>query len=140
MGYYANSEWYVTITGDIDALANDLKAQGFNDSWGKPEDLKEDSMDVVLGSLNNCNEDMGLEVSDDGRSIYGWGGGKMLSLAGENAFWATLSKHLTGTVDWVSQEGDGFWRVRLYGNGSFRDFPGTIVYPDDTDDTDTFTP
>jgi len=34
-------------------------------------------------------------------------------------------------VDWCGED-ESYWRIRLYGNGEFREFAGQIVYPLDT--------
>jgi len=141
MGYYADSTWNITVTGDIDALASEIKSLGYADGWtlfisASPTVDDRDSVGVLRDAVTNCNEDSNVEFSDDGRSFSGWGGGKMLSQASDDDFWATLAKYCTGTVDWRGED-NSLWRVRLYGNGEFKDLPGIIVYPDDTE---AFTP
>ena len=120
MGYYAESEWYVKITGDMEKLADALSEYVLT-----TDDMT--SVDVVEYAASECNEDAEIKIEDG--VLSGWGGGKMLSLASNDVFWKTLSTYAEGTIDWRSS--DGYWRVRLYGDGTFQTFDGEVVYSED---------
>ena len=132
MGYYADSTWDLTLMGDPDDFATDLKP--FVPHYREPSDY---SIDTVIAVLSKCNENTDITYDEDKATISGWGGGKCLSLADDNDFWSVVAKYCVGTVDWVGED-KTYSRLRLYGDGTFRDFLGEIVYPDDADDT--FTP
>lgn len=135
MGYYADSTWGIKITGNIHELAKEIKEHNFDEGWMSLEE-GDDDIDTILDAFRNCNEDTDFSVSDDGLTISGWGGGKMLSLASNDEFWSTLARYCVGISDWRGSDYGDYWRIRLYGDGRFSHFSGVVRYPDDTDDTD----
>lgn len=128
MGYYAQSDWNLTIKTSVFELEAAVMSY-FSDD---PYELDDDS-DVLSYLMHQMNEDAecSVVVSKGTAHWSGWGGGKCLTLASDDSVWSMLAKHCVGTVDWHGED-ESYSRIRLYGNGEFREFAGEVVYPLDT--------
>jgi hypothetical protein len=131
MGYYASSDWELTIpTKFIEPLKEGLIAlDNISDSIAR---------DLPVGQLivTSMNEDADAVVSgdpadDDNIEITGWGSGKCWE---DSSLYDVIAKYATGTVDWL-EEGDGSvrWRVRFLGNGIWERHNAEVIvrYPTD---------
>jgi len=131
MGYHAQSDWNLTIKTSLPELAADIRAMLDGKTYWP---LSTDDSDLLHNLMGEMSEDADSQVrlDESGRGTWqGWGGGKCLTLASEDSVWSMLAKHCVGTVDWCGED-ESYWRIRLYGNGEFREFAGQIVYPLDT--------
>jgi hypothetical protein len=131
MGYYAQSDWNLTIVTSLPDLAADIRNMLDGHTYWP---LSEADADLPHDLMREVNEEADAQVRVDasGKGTWrGWGGGKCLSLASDDSVWSMLAKHCVGTVDWHGED-ESYSRIRLYGNGEFREFAGEVVYPQDT--------
>ncbi len=132
MGYYAQLDWNLTIVTSLPELAADIRTMLDGKTYWP---LSTDDSDLLHDLMREMSEDADSQVRLDGAgrgSWQGWGGGKCLTLASDDSVWSMLAKHCVGTVDWHGED-ESYARIRLYGNGEFREFAGEVVYPLDTD-------
>lgn len=128
MGYYAESVWNLTIKTSMTELSADIRSMLDGKTYWP---LSADDGDLWHDLMREVNEEADGTVRVDGTgkgTWVGWGGGKCLSLASHDEMWAMLSRHCVGTVDWRGEDYT-YSRIRLYGNGEFREFMGEVVYP-----------
>jgi hypothetical protein len=131
MGYYASSDWELTIpTKSIEPLKEELMALD-NISESIARDLS-----VEQNIVKSMNEDADAVVNavpgdDAAIEITGWGSGKCWE---DSSIYDVIAKYATGTVDWL-EEGDGSvrWRVRFLGNGIWERHNAEVIvrYPTD---------
>jgi hypothetical protein len=130
MGYYAQSEWNLTIKTSVFEVQVALRDYFSDDPYGDAFDDSKSIFQYVMWQMNEEAE-CTVQVKGGVASWTGWGSGKCLSAASDDGVWALLAQHCVGTVDWHGED-DTYSRIRLYGNGEFREFAGEVVYPLDT--------
>ena len=117
MGWCASADWSLTFRNEeaIRQCAEEI----LPDSGRSPRE-------IVVSLIEEFHEDS--DVSFDGTTLNGWGGGKA-HISGNS--YALLANHCEGIVDWHSDEGDhDHWRVRFRG-GIYREYAGIVMFPDD---------